>query len=67
MRINNIYNQFFVKGRFLATISIALFVAGIVTLNLNSAVWAKDYYNTASKDSFRMSEMKNGDCTYPNQ
>ena len=35
-------------------------MAGIVTLNLNSAVWAKDYYNTDSKNTFRHSEMING-------
>jgi hypothetical protein len=49
-----------VKGRLLTTISIVLFVAGIVTLNLNSAVWAKDYYSSDSKNTFRDSEMING-------
>jgi hypothetical protein len=49
-----------VKRRLLATISIVLFVTGIVTLNLNSAVWAKDYHNTDSKNTFRHSEMING-------
>ena len=48
------------KGRLLTTISIVLFVAGIVTLNLNSAVWAKDYYSFNSKNSFRDFEMING-------
>ena len=48
------------KARLLATISIVLFVAGIVTMNLNSAVWAKDDYKTDSKDTFKMSEMTNG-------
>ena len=48
------------KGRLLTTISIVLFVAGIVTLNLNSAVWAKDYYSSDSKNTFRDSEMING-------
>jgi hypothetical protein len=48
-----------VKRRLLATISIVLFVAGVVTLNLNSAVWAKDDYKTNSKDSFGMSESTN--------
>ena len=48
------------KGRLLTTISIVLFVAGIVTLNLNSAVWAKDYYSSDSKNTFRHSEMING-------
>ena len=48
------------KRRLLATISIVLFVAGIVTLNLNSAVWAKDYYSSDSKNTFRHSEMING-------
>jgi hypothetical protein len=49
-----------VKGRLLTTISIVLFVAGVVTLNLNSAVWAKDYYSSDSKNTFRDSEMING-------
>ena len=48
------------KGRLLTTISIVLFVAGIVTLNLSSAVWAKDYYSSDSKNTFRDSEMING-------
>ena len=32
----------------------------MVTLNLNSAVWAKDYYSSDSKNTFRDSEMING-------
>mgnify|MGYP003575085298 CR=1 FL=1 len=47
-------------GRLLATISIVLFVAGIVTLNLNSAVWAKSESTSDSKSNFRYSEMING-------
>ena len=47
------------KGHLLSTISIVLFVVGIVTLNLNSAVWAKDDYKTDSKNSFGMSENTN--------
>ena len=35
-------------------------MAGIVTLNLNSAVWAKDDSNTDSKNTFRHTEMING-------
>ena len=49
------------KGRLLTTISIVLFVAGIVTLNLNSAVWAKDDSKINSKDSFKISENTNRD------
>ena len=60
MRINNIYNQFFVKARLLTTISIVLFVAGIVTLNLNSSVWAKDDDKINSNDSFRMFDIIDG-------
>ena len=60
MRINNIYNQFFVKARLLTTIPIVLFVAGIVTLNLNSSVWAKDDDKINSNDSFRMFDIIDG-------
>ena len=60
MRINNIYNQFFVKARLLTTIPIVLFVAGIVTLNLNSAAWAKDDDKINSNDSFRMFDIIDG-------
>ena len=48
------------KARLLATISIALFVAGIVTLNLNSFVWAKDDDKINSNDSFRMFDIIDG-------
>ena len=48
------------KGRLLTTISIVLFVAGIVTLNLNSAVWAKDDDKINSNDSFRMFDIIDG-------
>ena len=60
MRINNIYNQFFVKASLLTTIPIVLFVAGIVTLNLNSSVWAKDDDKINSNDSFRMFDIIDG-------
>ena len=60
MRINNIHNQFFVKARLLTTIPIVLFVAGIVTLNLNSSVWAKDDDKINSNDSFRMFDIIDG-------
>ena len=40
--------------------SIILLVAGIVTLNLNSAAWAKDDHKTDSEKTFRMSENING-------
>jgi hypothetical protein len=60
MRINNIYNQFFVKARLLTTIPIVLFVAGIITLNLNSSVWAKDDDKINSNDSFRMFDIIDG-------
>jgi hypothetical protein len=43
----------------LAAIPIALFVAGIVTLNLNSAVWAKDG-DKINSDSFRMFDITDG-------
>ena len=49
------------KGRLLATIIIVLFAAGIVTLNLNSAAWAKDDNEINSKDSFSISENTNRD------
>jgi len=45
-----------VKGRLLATISIVLFVAGLVTLNINAAAWAKDDYKSDSKNTFGMSD-----------
>ena len=49
------------KGHLLVITSLVLFVAGIVTLNLNSAVWAKDDYKTDSKNSFGMSDSTNRD------
>ena len=49
------------KGHLLVITSIGLFVAGIVTLNLNSAVWAKDDSKINSKDSFTISENTNRD------
>jgi len=49
-----------VKRSLLATITIVLFVAGIVTLNLNSTVWAKGDYKTDS-NSFGMSDSTNRD------
>ena len=48
------------KGRLLTTISIVLFVAGIVTLNLNSSVWAKDDDKINFNDSFRMFDIIDG-------
>jgi hypothetical protein len=48
------------KARLLATVSIALLMAGIVTVNLNSAVWAKDYSSHTSKHSYKSTEMING-------
>jgi hypothetical protein len=50
-----------VKGHLLVITSVVLFLAVMVTMNLNSAVWAKDDYRTDSKSSFSMSEMTNGD------
>lgn len=54
------YYQVFVKRHLLATISIVLLLAVMVTLNLNSAVWAKDDSSTDSKNTFRHTEMING-------
>ena len=48
------------KQHLLATTFIVLFVAGIVTLNLNSAVWAKDDNKINSKDNFRMFDIIDG-------
>jgi hypothetical protein len=48
-----------VKGHILVTTSVVLLLAVMVTLNLNSAVWAKDGYKTDLK-TFRHSEMING-------
>ena len=48
------------KARLLTTIPIVLFVAGIVTLNLNSSVWAKDDDKINSNDSFRMFDIIDG-------
>jgi hypothetical protein len=44
-----------VKALLLATISMVLFVSGLVTLNFNSVTWAKD----DSKDTFGMSDSTN--------
>jgi hypothetical protein len=61
MHINYIYNQFFVKRPLLATITLGLFVAGLVTLNMNSGVWAKADSNSDSKNTFGLSDsMKKG-------
>ena len=55
------------KARLLTTIPIVLFVAGIVTLNLNSSVWAKDDDKINSNDSFRMFDIIDGkENTQPN-
>jgi len=50
-----------VERRLLAAISIALFVAGIVTLNFNSAVWAKGG-DKINSDSFRMFDITGGNA-----
>ena len=47
------------KGHLVVITSIIL-VAGLVTLNLNSAAWSKDDHKTDSKKTFRMSENING-------
>ena len=47
------------KGHLLITTSVVLLLAVMVTLNLNSAVWAKNDYNTHSS-TFRHSETING-------
>jgi len=47
-----------VKGHLLAIISIVLFVASMVTMNLNSTVWAKDESNSTSTSRYTISEHK---------
>ena len=47
------------KGHLLVITSAVLFLAVMVTLNLNSAVGAKDDSRTDSKSSFRHSEQNN--------
>ena len=50
------------KGHLLVITSVVLFLAVMVTLNLNSAVWAKDDYKTDSKSSYQTYlNMTNGD------
>jgi hypothetical protein len=49
-----------VKARILATISIVLIAAGIITLNLNSPVWAKDSSRSDSQSNIRYSETIDG-------
>ena len=44
------------KRHLLVTTSVVLLLAVMVTLNLNSAVWAKDDSKINSKDSFKISE-----------
>ena len=48
------------KGHLLVITSVVLLLAVMVTLNLNSAVWAKDDYKTDS-NSFGMSDSTNRD------
>jgi hypothetical protein len=45
-----------VRARLLTLISIALIAAGIVTLNLDWAVWAKDNTDSTSKSRYSISE-----------
>ena len=47
------------KRHLLVTTSVVLLLAVMVTLNLNSAVWAKDDSKTNSKESFKISENTN--------
>jgi hypothetical protein len=49
-----------VKGHLVVITSIILLVAGLVTLNLNSAAWAKDDHKTDSEKTFRISKNING-------
>jgi len=45
-----------VKRSLLATITLGLFVAGLVTLNLNYGAWAKTDPNSDSKNTFGLSD-----------
>ena len=49
------------KGYLLVITFVVLFVAGMVTLNLNSAVAVQDDHKSTSKSSYTISEQTNGD------
>ena len=49
------------KGYLLVINFVVLFVAGMVTLNLNSAVAVQDDHKSTSKSSYTISEQTNGD------